>query len=366
MEKNSENIAKNQRKIAGKKYLRVLVNFILITLISLFLAELALRLYNHINPNYIFYSDSYNRFRGKPFAKDYNFRLNSKGFKDLEFKKDKANAYRIIGLGDSFAYGVVPYEFNYLTILENHLNQKDKPVEVLNMGIPGIGPEDYLALLVNEGLTLDPDLVIVSFFVGNDFQEGSEQSEKRKLYTYSYVASLIKYIFTIRPIFKDQIDDQEPVYNDNGPIFDYNSFLIMETSRSLIYMKKSREVFSKWLDDSLNHLKQINNICKENNIKLLVLIIPDEAQINPTLQSDIIKFVSADNEWDFYHPSKILANRLLALNISHLDLYEDFLNGSKKKRLYKPNDSHWNIAGNALAAELLRDYIIQNYLENKN
>ena len=60
-------------------------------------------------PPYIFYENSYSRFRGKPLADDYDFRLNSMGFKDLEPKKEKeSNVYRILALGDSFVFEVVP------------------------------------------------------------------------------------------------------------------------------------------------------------------------------------------------------------------------------------------------------------------
>src|SRR5436309_13471021 len=143
---------------------------IIIFFITFVLAEITLRVYNHFNPIFIFYDRSYNRFRGKPGAPDYDFYLNSRGFKDVEFKPQKeANTYRILALGDSFAFGVVPYQHNYLTLLKQQLNSSDRHIEVLNMGIPGIGPQHYLALFVNEGLQLQPDMVLVSFFIGNDF-----------------------------------------------------------------------------------------------------------------------------------------------------------------------------------------------------
>ncbi len=91
------------------KMLKLLFNIAIISLIALSLAEIALRLCHKIYPSYIFYENSYNRFRGKPFADDYDFRLNSRGFKDVERKKEKEpNVYRILGLGNSFAFGVVP------------------------------------------------------------------------------------------------------------------------------------------------------------------------------------------------------------------------------------------------------------------
>src|SRR4030095_10830935 len=130
------------------------------------LGEAALRAYDFVAPLPIFYSNSYNRFRGKPFAPDWNSHLNSKGFKDVEFNTRKAaGTTRILGIGDSFAFGVVPYENNYLTLVEHYLNQSGHRVELINMGIPSTGPSDYLSLLAHEGLPLEPDRVLLSFFI---------------------------------------------------------------------------------------------------------------------------------------------------------------------------------------------------------
>ena len=142
---------------------RLLREGLVIAVVSLVLGEITLRIYSHFNPIFVFYDDSYNRFRGKPHGDDWGFKLNSKGFKDLEFGPKRGDVYRIIGIGDSFAYGVVPYRYNYLTILEEHLNEGRAVAEVLNLGIPSIGPRDYLSILVREGLALQPDMVILSF-----------------------------------------------------------------------------------------------------------------------------------------------------------------------------------------------------------
>ena len=58
---------------------------ILGVMIAFLLGEIFLRIYQQVNPTFLFPDRSYNRFRGKPYADDYDFKLNSKGFKDLEF-----------------------------------------------------------------------------------------------------------------------------------------------------------------------------------------------------------------------------------------------------------------------------------------
>src|ERR1044072_4578912 len=98
---------------------RMLRQAFIILLVTFFLAEIAFRVFNYIRPSFVFQGSSYNRFRGTPKGNDFNFRLNSRGFKDVEFTvKKEDGTYRILGMGDSFAFGVVPYQDNYLTLLE--------------------------------------------------------------------------------------------------------------------------------------------------------------------------------------------------------------------------------------------------------
>ncbi|MGA6937621.1 MAG: hypothetical protein WB041_19890, partial [Pseudolabrys sp.] len=65
--------------------------------------------------------------------------------------------------------------------MEQYLKQSGHNIELINMGIPSIGPREYLSLLVNEGFALEPDRVLLSFSIGSDFEE----SRKRKLISYS-------------------------------------------------------------------------------------------------------------------------------------------------------------------------------------
>ena len=63
-------------------------------------------------------------------------------------------------------------------------------VELINMGIPGIGPRNYLSLLVQEGFALDPDRVLVTFFIGNDFDFEAPEKKSRQL----FVRSILDFI----------------------------------------------------------------------------------------------------------------------------------------------------------------------------
>jgi len=332
----------------------------IIVLISLLLGEAVVRIFHHFKPLFIFYDGSYNRFRGKPFADDFSFKLNSQGFKDTEFSTQKdPRHYRILALGDSFAFGVVPYQDNYLTLIESAGPPVN--VEVFNMGIPDIGPEEYKSLLMREGLAVHPDLVLVSFFVGNDFND-SLAAKRRQWYTYSYLATLAHYLYAVQPKFEGRIILDRLDYCDDCPSLEASAYLQLEKDRSLLYWTGYPK-FPRLLDGAVEYLEQIRDICRQHAAELVVVIIPDELQVNPALQRGLSSQRPAGFEpgaWDTTRPNAHLSARLQASGIDVLDLYPYFV--GQNEPLYRPRDSHWNIAGNRLAARIIQKHLA-DYVE---
>ena len=336
-----------------KNTLRVGREVLIVILITVALAELSLRIYNSVDPLPIFFSDSYNRFRGKPFAPDWSFHLNSRGFKDVEFSPTKdAGTIRILGIGDSFAFGVVPYEYNYLTLVEQDLKQSGHNVELINMGIPGTGPREYLSLLTHEGLVLEPDRVLVSFFLGNDFE-----GQSRSLISYSYLASSIKYVLARWSKFEGQIIHGDGTYDDNGPTFTDDAYLQIGLQRSTIFLRDNR-AFEARFAAALSYISEMKRLCDDRNVGLTIILIPDEMQVSKPLQSQVIAESGlSPGSFDFALPTRLLRTRLEELRIDYIDLLTEFSTHSLNERLYRRNDSHWNIAGNALAARLIWQHV---------
>ena len=91
-------------------------------------------------------------------------RMNSGGFNDEEFVPRRPDRPLIALIGDSFATGCLPRMFHYSSVLRERLPAAD----VANIGIPCIGPVEYLELIRTEAARLHPDLVIVTLYAGND------------------------------------------------------------------------------------------------------------------------------------------------------------------------------------------------------
>jgi hypothetical protein len=98
---------------------------------------------------------------------------NSLGMRDSEpLPSDLPGLIRIVCIGDSvtFGYGVGVDEA-FPNVLESLLRQsplvKDRPVEVLNMGVSGYSSADEAAVIEHKALGLNPDIILIGY-VQND------------------------------------------------------------------------------------------------------------------------------------------------------------------------------------------------------
>jgi len=344
-------------KPVASKFLSIARPIFAIALISFALAEVSLRIYTYFRPSILFYNESWNqRFRGRPFAQVGKSKLNSLGFKDKEFTPKPQNGYRIVALGDSFAFGVVPYENNYLTLTEELLQKHHPQVDLLNMGILGTAPIDYWQLLRDEGLSFKPDMVLVSFFFGNDFVG----AHRRRLFEYSYLASLVYRGSRIVLAYRGPWAGEGVLkYCDDCPSSNETRYLDVEGRRSYIYIKSNQRA-TRSVGAAFAYLEKINDLCKERGIKLIVVLIPDELQINQDLQRSVRQSSHPrlnPSDWDITLPNRSMAARLSSSGIDYIDLYEPFLAMGSKKPLYIPRNTHWNIAGNQLAANVIASHI---------
>lgn len=113
----------------------------------------------------------------------YRLVTNGLGFRGPEIARRKPpGTFRILILGDSVCYGTgVDDEVTFLRRWEADLNAGDGPrYEVVNTGHPMYDSVQELALLRDEGLALDPDLVLLVYVV-NDIEPTRDVVEQALL-----------------------------------------------------------------------------------------------------------------------------------------------------------------------------------------
>ena len=161
-----------------------LVLLVATLVVSLFVAEGALRFFGHDTPEF-YRLDPDVGWRPRPGvsgwieAEGETFvSMNRIGYRDVDHSLDKpANTYRVVVLGDSMTEAVeVPLDDTFWRRIAAPLQQcrgDGETVEVLNFGVNGYGTAQEYLTLKRWALAYHPDLVLLAFFTGNDFTDNS-------------------------------------------------------------------------------------------------------------------------------------------------------------------------------------------------
>jgi len=227
--------------------------------------------------------------RQPPGSLRFGFPINKGGHYDTEFVPRSATPNQIVvWIGDSFSYGTVPHAYHFTTVAEREL----PGVDVYNMGYPGLGPSDYLHLLEDEALPLDPDLVVVELFIGNDVTENPSPPGPARWYDAdSYLLAIVWHrlqimrqakLVDVAQTTKSSNVTQEPLtildpwLTDpllEGPSMGSEVFLQLE-ARNASWTCLSREgVYPRFFAT----LTQIERAA--GNVPLAFMVIPDEFQV---------------------------------------------------------------------------------------
>ena len=101
-------------------------------------------------------------------------RINQAGFRDTEHAFPKPmGTFRIVVLGDSYTEArQVALKDTYWKQFERHLRSCQQlpfqDVEVISLGVGGYGNAEELLTLRSAGWQYNPDLIVTTFFSGND------------------------------------------------------------------------------------------------------------------------------------------------------------------------------------------------------
>lgn len=314
------------------------------------------------------------------------FILNSMGFKAPKYTVEKPpGSYRIVALGDSFTFGSVWFHELFTKkiadALEAGLGQK---TEMLNLGVSGTGPFFQLRLLELEVLRLKPDAIVWNFYVGNDLDDGREYkilTARERLLSSCYSCRLVRNIYLLldsemgrtatdvpwwrRPITdshaREHAGEATPGVEGDFPFRPERAGMDPETYASLVGLKLEwfseetvdREHFAKVADA----LVRAKRLCDQAGIRLVVALLPDELQIDESLRH---AGEAKRREWkkplgtvDVELPQKMLRHVFEQSGIEYVDLLDAFRAESAKRPLFLIRDTHWNAAGNEVAADVI-------------
>ncbi len=288
--------------------------------------------------------------------------VNRDGYYDTEFARARApGTLRVLGVGDSFAVGMVPYPRNVLTLLEDDMSRRLKrPVEILNVGLEGLGPQEYLHQIRTLGPAYDCDFTLVLFFVGNDILVRDKRTPGdlgRCLLTaeWWYVGMLSRRLARVAgELLRAEGASLSAehrggdIFDESRPTFGEGHFLHLEHQRMAVCaVPQTPDVRAAYAAAKAS-LVELRDAAGG---RVLVALLPDEFQVNDALWREVrTTFGLRESDYDRFRPQRELADFCAAQGIACVDLLPALRAAEGEARTYLPRDTHWNTRGNRVAA----------------
>lgn len=312
-------------------------------------------------------------------------KTNSLGLREDREFGDK-QALRILVLGDSFVFGLgVQRSETFQALLEQSLSKRlGRAVEVINAGVPGYGTCHERLVLEELLPKLQPDLVLLCFYAGNDLVDNLHCLEMG-------LASerIVNGVFTSAKRYHVKADELERQKRQGWKrlllwSYAYNllemklEWLMVQTGASpqpqTLYKsvyKFHRRAGSQEEERVIAHtreqIEQMKKLCDEKGVRLVLAILPAQLQVYPELFAQQITGLKVKAEdYAIDRPNRLIAEMAAELGLAAIDLFKP-LHDRHEAGLYYQTDGHWTQQGHVVASGILEKFllpILENYVHH--
>lgn len=316
---------------------------------------------------------------------DTTIHINSEGYRGAELAPADGQR-RVLMIGDSFTFGWgvnddQTYPFQVQRLFEGASKAR---VAVINAGFAAAySPDTYYLYLKNEGLALNPDAIVVGIFVGNDLDSQfafenewlSTDPDGLPLSIRNKTSRVVDHYWVPWPIpfrYRTPVLSRSHLYQG---LFDvwwnvaprlrawmpvgatlYAAAQADEAEDRVPYNYRLR--FSERTDAVYARVRKLllamRDLAAARGIPIFFMVIPDSTQLSDGayagLPADVLK------------PQKEMAAFFEAHQMKHLDLLPALRRSANGSVLYYPNDRHFTVEGNRIAAKELQAFLAREWL----
>jgi lysophospholipase L1-like esterase len=291
-----------------------------------------------------------------------DLRVDSEGYRVPELAETETADVKILAIGDSFTFGVgVDAEDAWPEVLEDILRRdEDAPVAVRNGGVGGYGPLRSARLLVERQARWDPQVVVHTFYVGNDLEDAKPDTilEVPKIRDGRMLAEDGTWLQRMR--FRLRIHSH--LYSFVREQF-YGLYLktpLAERSRYLDSVGRA-----EWPDGIRQDswpaaqaaVREIADWAEARGVHYLVVVVPMKYQVGAAAWTEYQRrWGGAETAFDRDHAQREVNAFLESEGIHYLDLLPVMRQADPllAESFYFPVDVHWTPEGHRFAAEWIR------------
>ena len=286
----------------------------------------------------------------------------SLGIRYRELSEKNKGVFRIACLGDSFAFGFgVEVKQTYSALLEKDLNSgttdinKKLKYEVINTATVGWGTIDEFNFLKENEAFIKPDLVILLFFVGNDFWDNLNSIERIKE---GYQAEKFTPLSPIREFLQKHVRLYDFLFKIISKERRISNFLFNTGLRRVqtdLYTNIPSNKYLQGLKLTEKTLLDLKKYLSSHNASFALVIIPEDIQVLYPKALDRKGFTVNKPQMDLM---KFCKNN----DIDALDLLPLLSGLLSPEKIYFLKDSHLNSFGYELISRHTKEFLIRGHL----
>ncbi len=323
--------------------------------------------------------------------------IDRSGFRGAELSSHPVGTRRVVVYGDSFIAAEFSTEPNSYTgqLTKILTDEYHAPVEVVNAGVSGYGPDQASLRMEEEIPRLHPDLVVLCLFSGNDFGDllrnklyrlgprgelerspAVISSTLRRDFLFGRYAPIVVKLFR-RAVDRIESPGSRPGVDEAGfstadtgssltdwwlhdRATEYQNYivdgdlvvrnLLMDTYDADVAIAPTSPSAAYKLELMERVIAHVDGIARAQRVPLFLVIIPAAEDVVPGYQWQV-----DSASYSGYRRSTLTddLDRIASTDgIPHLDLFAPFWRQGASTLYFRRDNDHWNDAGQRLAAKL--------------
>lgn len=270
----------------------------------------------------------------------------------------------VLFLGDSFVFGQGVEASQALPdVLEGVLKRTGPAPRFINAAVPGYSTSQQVSWLRTYGLALDPRMVIVGVFLGNDLEDNQSVGSSRWQlrgpggpHTHTLQTRVTEFLYAnshlyrlIRSAVVDWRTGRAAAGGpDSGAIGMAEKFGVQRTDSRLPGVMATRVA-----------VRELASVRDSSGVQVLAVLIPEAVQVVESLQDEVRRAMGSQEELDWTTPNHLFGEILEAEGIPFLDLTDEIRSSVADSIVYWEIDGHWNAAGHRAAARATARWLVE-------
>jgi hypothetical protein len=264
----------------------------------------------------------------EPFIFGTHVRTSALGLRDHEYGPKQPGEFRVLSLGDSYAFGFgVEIEQSYTKLLERELRQQYPGVawSVIDAGVVGYGTAQERLAFQQLGGLLHVDFVLASFSAANDVYDNALFEERLRTHLQTAHGFLSRHSHAAR--------------------------LLLRVMFPVAFFLENRDAAN--IRKTIRLLAELESDFNRAGIPYLMLVIPARHQIRPRVEPAARLLMDVGLDDFVFRQNRSVIDHFQHASVPYLDLLPALAHRDSVTPVSFREDSHLNAVGHDVVAQAI-------------